>query len=254
LRGKTILVFPPFKSGERMLLRFKQAYLKLFYKKRYYKYKELLKNYQFYLEWVHSNRPSPPPHIVKQLLVRENASVNRISTLVETGTYLGEMVEAMSNYMTEIFSIELSVDLFNKSRIKFAQNKHITLLQGDSGNILPELLKRITTPCLFWLDGHYSGGITSKGSLETPIINELNAILSHKIQTHMILIDDARLFVGNNDYPTVNQLSQFIKEKDSALKLEIHDDAIFIFNKQMKIACSDSINFEYILRKELLNC
>ena len=168
---------------------------------------------------ISGNPTIPPSYEIKRQIIEKYESQFDAKIFIETGTYLGEMVEAMSNYMTGIFSIELSVDLFNKSRIKFAQNKHITLLQGDSGNILPELLKRITTPCLFWLDGHYSGGITSKGSLETPIINELNAILSHKIQTHMILIDDARLFVGNNDYPTVNQLSQFIKEKDSALKL-----------------------------------
>ncbi len=55
---------------------------------------------------------------------------------------------------------------------------HITLYQGDSGVLLPEIISEVSEPVLFWLDGHYSGEGTGKAVLETPIIEEVNVILA----------------------------------------------------------------------------
>ena len=53
---------------------------------------------------------------------------------------------------------------------------HVTIFQGDSATVLPKLLATIQEPCLFWLDGHYSGGITALGKSITPILDELQTI------------------------------------------------------------------------------
>ena len=83
-------------------------------------------------------------------------------------------------------------------------------------------------PCLFWLDGHYSEGITAKGQLNTPILAELNHILNHSIKDHVILIDDARCFNGLDDYPTIDELKKIIVDKKPALQFSVADDIIRI--------------------------
>ena len=41
-------------------------------------------------EWEKQGRPSPPPHIVKEELIRDYAKTFKTNVLIETGTYLGD--------------------------------------------------------------------------------------------------------------------------------------------------------------------
>jgi hypothetical protein len=120
---------------------------------------------------------------------------------IETGTYKGEMIDAMKGEFKKLYSIELSDALYEEAKIKFAKEKNVELLHGDSGKILPRILETIDEPALFWLDAHYSDGITARGEVDTPIEKELKTIFSHKIKNHIIVIDDASDFNGKNDYP-----------------------------------------------------
>ena len=43
------------------------------------------------------------------------------------------------------------------------------------------------------------------GKLNTPVMDELKTILGQRLE-HVILIDDARLFVSEYDYPTITKL------------------------------------------------
>jgi hypothetical protein len=80
------------------------------------------------------------------------------------------------------------------------------------------------------LDGHYSGFETAKGDLETPIKLELEIILNSEYE-HVILIDDARLFIGENDYPTIEELKKYILSKNNSLTVNIIDDIIRVFKE-----------------------
>ena len=66
-------------------------------------------------EWKRKGRPVPPPHIVKQRTLREYSKRYDLRILVETGTYFGDMVEAMRADFDRIYSIELSKDLYEKT-------------------------------------------------------------------------------------------------------------------------------------------
>ena len=147
---------------------------------------------------------------------------------VETGTYLGEMVNAVKDVFDQIYSIELGVELYQNAKTRFAGIRHITIIQGDSAEVLNEVMAHLNQPCLFWLDSHYSGGITVKGELETPIRKEFSHVFGHSIRSrHVILIDDARCFTGEHDYPTIEQLRDMSKSAgfDS---FEVKDDIIRI--------------------------
>ena len=178
------------------------------------------------IKWEKAGYPSPPPHIIKQNAVRDYQKIYNYVTLVETGTFKGAMVDAQKKTFGKVISIELSVPLFELAQKRFQKDKNVIIIQGDSGKILPEIIKELTNPAIFWLDGHYSAGITAKGDKECPIYEEINAILSYNQLNHILLIDDARCFIGKNDYPTIEELTNFIREKDSRYQLEIKDDII----------------------------
>ena len=178
--------------------------------------------------WEKQGRPSPPPHIVKEELIRDYAKTFNTPILIETGTYLGDMVHAMKKSFSRIISFELDHNLAVQAQQRFAGDNHIQIIQGDSGKLLGDYLATINEPCLFWLDGHYSGGITAKGALETPIKNELTAILSHPVDGHVILIDDARCFTGENDYPTLDELQNFVAQHKPNHKFSVEHDIIRI--------------------------
>ena len=176
--------------------------------------------------WERQGRPSPPPHIVKEELIKDYAKTFNTQILIETGTYLGDMVHAMRKSFARIISFELDHDLAVQAQQRFANDPHIEIVEGDSGKLLDEHLATINEPCLLWLDGHYSGGITAKGALETPIKNELAAILSHPVDGHVVLIDDARCFTGENDYPTLDELQNFVAEHKPNHKFSVEHDII----------------------------
>ena len=178
--------------------------------------------------WEKQGRPSPPPHIIKEELIRDYAKTFNTSILIETGTYLGDMVHAMKKSFSRIISFELDQTLAKQAQARFANDNHIEIVQGDSGKLLGDYLANISEPCLFWLDGHYSGGITARGTLETPIKNELTAILKHPVDAHVILIDDARCFTGENDYPTLDELKTFVAKHNLHHKFSVEHDVIRI--------------------------
>ena len=176
-------------------------------------------------EWEKNGKPLPPPHIVKQNTIRDYQKQYNIHTLVETGTYLGEMVEALRATFTTIYSVELSEKLYRRAVRKFKKFSGIQLLQGDSSKVLAEIITRLSSPAVFWLDGHYSGGITALGDKECPVIEELQIIFSSP-HLHIILIDDARLFTGTNDYPTINELEQICNNLPHKYRLTTLNDII----------------------------
>ena len=178
--------------------------------------------------WKKNGMHLPPPQVFKQLVIKEYATRHNINTFIETGTYLGETIDYCKSSFNKLISIELDVALFNNATNKFAHENKITIYHGDSGILLEKVLTDIEETCLFWLDGHYSEGITAKGELNTPIISELNHIFNHPVSNHIILIDDARLFVGRNDYPTLDHLSDFVANNKPNLKFSVENDIIRI--------------------------
>lgn len=181
-------------------------------------------------DWHANGKPAPPPHIVKQQVLQHYKNQYHLTVLVETGTYLGDMMEAQTPHFSQLYSIELSEKLFKKATNRFATNNKITILQGDSGKVLHTLVPQLNTATLFWLDGHYSAGITAKGEKDCPIFEELEAIFATNLP-HIVLVDDARLFVGQGDYPTVAELTAFVESKKSGYDVFVEDDIIRILPK-----------------------
>jgi len=176
--------------------------------------------------WLRNGKPDPVPSLCKQETVREYAGRFSLKTLVETGTYLGDMVRAVRASFTKIISIELDRALHEQAVRLFAKWPHITLLQGDSGAVLREVARKIPEPCLFWLDAHYSGGITARGDQDTPVLLELEAVLERGNRADVVLIDDARCFTGRDGYPTISELQGLLQRRRREWSLEVRDDIL----------------------------
>jgi hypothetical protein len=172
--------------------------------------------------WNMAGRPGSPPAEVKQLAVLAAGREYGLRTLVETGTYLGGTVLAARRRFDRIISIELDPTLAANTRRLFARAKNVTILEGDSGKLLPDVAARIEEPVLWWLDGHYSGPGTALGDRPTPVIEELLAIIAHPVHGHLVLIDDARLFTGD-DYPSLDELAELVAPR---FDMSVVDDII----------------------------
>ena len=179
--------------------------------------------------WENKGKPLTLPSCLKHKTIIRHGHQFSLKILIETGTYLGETLWATRKLFDKIFSIEVDRDLFQMGKIRFAKFPHINIIHGDSGKILGNLLPQINEACLFWLDGHYSGGITGKATLETPITDELNHIFNHHIKGHVILIDDARCFNGQCGYPTISDLHNFVLHTNPNFIFKVEDDIIRIY-------------------------
>lgn len=177
--------------------------------------------------WIKKGKPIPVPHAIKQELVTRYGKKHSISTLVESGTYLGDMIWAQQDNFENIYTIELSKFLQVAAKKRFKKDTHINFIHGDSGKIMSTLIKDLPEKTLFWLDGHYSGGITARGDKDCPITEEVKAILSADIE-HVMLIDDARYFIGERDYPTINGLSSYILSVYPKSFITVENDCIIV--------------------------
>jgi hypothetical protein len=177
--------------------------------------------------WEKEGMPVPPPHALKQSVVSAYQRKYGCDTLVETGTYHGAMVEAqMPNFKT-IYSIEIDHGLWSEQAERFRKRSSVHIIEGDSGMMLKTIVPELTSPAVFWLDGHYSGTGTGKGSKDCPIYEELDAIFGSDYN-HVLLIDDARCFDGTSDYPTIPELFQFVKLRRPGATTDVKHDIIRI--------------------------
>ena len=176
--------------------------------------------------WSVGGRRGAPPHFVKRRVVLEHARRHSLRTLVETGTYRGDMVEAMRREFDRVISIELSAPLAAAARERFRNAANVTIEQGDSGTVLPRILASLEGPALFWLDGHWSGGETARGERDTPVLAELEHLFADPRPGHVVLVDDARLFDGIAGYPTIENLKDLVRRRRPEWRVSVADDVI----------------------------
>jgi hypothetical protein len=177
-----------------------------------------------------------PPYDEKRKILLSYKEKFGLKIFIETGTFLGDTIQAFRNDFGSLISFELSEDLADKAIQRFKDDGRIKIVHGDSGKLLSSEIRDFDQPCLFWLDGHYSSEFfigeefikTAKGDKDTPILQELEAILSHKVKNHVILIDDARCFKGKDDYPSFEKLVSFVKERNPKLNIVKKRDIIRI--------------------------
>lgn len=186
----------------------------------------LIRGFPEIYRWYKNAFSEFAPPLIKRRILTSYLRSRGLKTFVETGTFTGDtLAEVAADQTVQAISIELADHYYRDAQRRFAGYQNVTLLHGDSGKLLPEVVDKLQAPALFWLDGHYSRGLTAKGALETPIRAELQAIFSSAITGHVILIDDVRCFDGSHDYPHLDELLAFIRG-DGRYKAEVSTDIL----------------------------
>jgi hypothetical protein len=157
-----------------------------------------LGHYPDYWWWKLRGETRRIPHLVKQRAVVEYAQAFGLTTLVEAGTYYGEMIAAVASRFQRIWSIEIDERLVGLAQARFRNLPRVIILHGDSQSVVPKLARELNEPCLWWLDAGYCGWAGAAGRSDR-LGGEMEAILSAPVQGHVILMDDADGVVGLDD-------------------------------------------------------
>ena len=124
--------------------------------------------------------------------------VLRIRRAIETGTFRGDGTEALRSVFRKVISIEVNEPLYREACRRFDRRRGITILHGDSAELLPDLVDP-STPAFYWLDGHLTLDVGNGDpgfappENECPVLAELAAIANGH-PDDCVVIDDARFF------------------------------------------------------------
>jgi hypothetical protein len=193
----------------------------------WYGFYKRLGHYPDYWYWRLRGKPLRSPHLLKQRTVREYGKKYGLRILIETGTYYGEMISAVKESFDRIYSVEFDPALVQRAARIFARDSKIQILEGDSQQVLPALLKSLAQPALFWLDAGYYGwaGVASD---KRRLSVELESILRHPVKGHAVLMDDAHGLDGKNGALTVPELKSRIESEFPGHKVEVEYDILRI--------------------------
>jgi hypothetical protein len=135
---------------------------------------------------------------------------------VETGTAQGDglALAAQVRAFQTLHSIEIVPALVAAAKARFASDARVTVWEGDSGAVIPMLLRDLPPePCLWWLDAHFPGAHSGADYAaeadvhrRLPLAGEIAAIRAARAGVRdVLLLDDARIYqpgpYGAGDLP-----------------------------------------------------
>ncbi len=84
-------------------------------------------------------------------------------------------------------------------------------------------------------------GITAKGETENPILDELTTIFNWWVPRNIVLIDDARLFKRENNWPDIDEIRNLTLQNNKIFFIK-NDIIIIIDNLQQELLSDLSKN------------
>lgn len=187
---------------------------------------------------------------VPMYLIKEFIEQVQIDVFVETGTASGGSIKEASKYFNECHTIEL-----NEGRPKYDPSiKNITWHTGNSIDVLPDIVRGLLKHkeengmqpedyryCLWWLDSHFDGDKPKNSPFKDCYLLEELDIISQYAQDSIIIIDDARLFMGYpphpnepKEWPTIQQTFAKFKDKFEYYFVTVCDDYIIAFPDRLE--------------------
>lgn len=156
-----------------------------------------------------------------------------LSIFFETGTYQAVTTRIAAPHFEHVYTVEFSPELHASAQAAVNAFPNITALHGSSPDVLRQYRGELSDKSvLFWLDAHWCGSITAGKQAECPLLEELDAIgtLNH---TSVILIDDARYFLGPpphphnaGDWPTIGQVIDKLRSLSTRHDVWIINDVL----------------------------
>ena len=156
----------------------------------------------------------------------------QISDFVETGTNRAETAVWASAHFERVFTIEADGALHERAVETFGHHKNIRFLRGDSRAHIQSVLTSLTEPAIFWLDAHWCGEDTFGKAEECPVVGELELLNTSEVD-HLVLIDDARLFLAPppapheaSHWPDIATICGLLAPRARSRYVVVHDDVV----------------------------
>ena len=151
---------------------------------------------------------------------------SQCNIFVESGTYKGTSLRKAveSGIFEQCYSAEIVPELHHKQKKRFAKYDNCHLLLGSSIDVFVEHIFPICTATdriFFWLDGHFSAGITGGESTFCPVLEEMNVIQRHCPTSSIVIAIDDTDDLGRHD-PNVPGLNWPTRNEIDAIAYQIN--------------------------------
>ena len=180
---------------------------------------------------------------LQRILNLHNISSKDYDIFIETGTYRGDNLADLHranffNNINRVYSIEINSHFIDvtKERFPYLKESKYDFILGDSSIELEKLIdKHNEDKIIFWLDAHFSGGLTGKSNIygECPLLGELKHL--EKLQKKpLVIIDDISFFYipppqsyhKKNDWPKMDDILKIFEESKFDFKITIENNKI----------------------------
>ena len=164
---------------------------------------------------------------------------NIFSTFIETGTAYGQSVDSIRPYFEKIFTVEISEKLYEWLSPQVGHWDNVQRVLGDSLIEIPKYLNSLAKDdhVFFWLDAHWSQGLSSKNHLDVPLVEECSIIdNNYQADVGLVVIDDIRLFETKldedwSDISKDNVFNSFVNF-DIVISQEIDDRLLLLIKRK----------------------
>jgi hypothetical protein len=153
---------------------------------------------------------SVPDH----LLEWSHTTLGSHAYAIETGTYKGHSARRLAQHFERCDTIERDEILAKRAIDSLVELQNLKVHQGHTVDVLQHVIPAQEINVLFWLDAHYSAGITSGIDDPCPLDREVQIILrSRQAHNTIILIDDCRGLTGIGGWPTLGEIVESFTTK-----------------------------------------
>lgn len=163
-------------------------------------------------------------------------------TFVETGTFTGNTTKWAAGLFRTVVSVEASDKLHALAKQRLARSGNVTLHHGWSHEVLPSIMAVTPGQAVVWLDAHWSCGETAGSDLECPVLAEIAAVDAGNVD-HIVMIDDARLFISPpppplhaDSWPTIGAVVDELRRRRPHTHVALLDDVIIRVPERMREA------------------
>lgn len=131
----------------------------------------------------YEHRPFNGDPFIRETIRRQIKRWN-VRTVVETGTHIGTTAAALARVARCVHTIEIDRKRFREAA-HLDRLPNVTRHVGSSPRVLDEILPRLKSPLLFYLDAHWRA--------RWPLLAELRAIARHGVRRPLIAIHDVEV-------------------------------------------------------------
>lgn len=170
-----------------------------------------------------------PRSLTKFRQIKSVARSSGAQCLIESGTYRGHTTKRCAPVFEKVVTIEIDDNLADQAKKYLQNNANVEVVKGNVIDCLPAILEKDDMQnVLVYLDGHYSGGVTGKGTTDEPACDAINVLSKYSHKLSAIIIDDFREF----GHPGVPKKSHLIGACENFFgedtRLTVHLDQVIV--------------------------